>query len=87
MNVRKLAKEIYDACRDFKNADGCITVSKTPSGKYDVYHTYGNTAQGYEGDSGDTAFARVVYSIDLNEIDWKQPLLKYIEEELKKRSR
>ncbi len=84
MNVRKLAKEIYDTCRDYKGNDDRILVSVTPAGTYDVYHEFGNSVAAYEGDNANTAFARVIFSIELNEIDWKQPLLKFIEEELRR---
>lgn len=83
MNVRKVAKEIFDVCKALKNIDGNIKASLMDDGRVIVYHAFGSTVQGDQGDNAQKAFDRVIYSIELREIDWKQPLLKYIEQELK----
>ena len=83
VNIRKTAKAIYEECKAYKNADGRIKASLRDDGKVDVYHAFGSTVQAYEGDSAQKAFDRVIFSIDLHEIDWDRPLLKYIEIELK----
>jgi hypothetical protein len=83
MNINKLATEIYNTCQEYKNCDGSIKVSKASNKQYDVYHAFGSNVAAYEGDSAQDAFDRVVYSINLIDIDWKRPLKKYIIEELR----
>lgn len=83
LNVKKAAKEIYDECKAYRNAGGAIVASRTDSGKVDVYHVFGTSAAGYQGDSAQKAFDRIIYRIELNEIDWTKPLLKFIQEELR----
>lgn len=83
MNINKVATEISQMCQEYRNCDGAIKASLNTSGGVTVYQAYGSTAIAYEGDNAQKAFDRVIFSINLNDIDWKQPLRKYIVEELR----
>lgn len=74
------------ACYEYRNADGKIKVSRRDDdGGLNVYHSYGDStvAAAYPGDSAQMAFDRVIFSIDLQQIDWNKPLKKYIVSQLK----
>lgn len=84
MNINKLASEIYSMCHDYRNCDGRIKVSKNDMKGFDVYHSFGSDVAAYLGDSAQKAFDRVIFSIDLREIDWHKPLKGYIVQELRR---
>ena len=68
MNINKLAAEIYQACYEYRNADGKIKVSRRDDGGFDVYHSYDDStvAAAYQGDSAQMALTTSYFQLTCN---------------------